>query len=92
MYYREESPGSALEAKWADSVADAMRTLLQMPERGSRCHFRSPGLRGMRWIPIPGFPRHQLFYVYVAAKRVVRVVDVVHSARDVEVLFSSTPR
>ena len=41
----------------------------------------------MRWIPIPGFPKHIVFYLFLAEKRVVRVVHVMHGARDLEAFF-----
>ncbi len=86
-YYREESPDSTIEAQWDHAVSQAIRSLLSMPERGSRCNFLSPELRGMRWIPVPGFPRHIVFYLFLAEERVVRIVHILHGARDLEAFF-----
>jgi plasmid stabilization system protein ParE len=86
-YYREESPGSHIEAQWDHAVSQAIRSLLSMPERGAHCNFQSPELREMRWIPIPGFPRHLVFYLFLAEDRVVRIVHILHGARDLEAFF-----
>ncbi len=87
LYYREESPDSGLEAQWDDAVGQTIWSLLSMPERGSRCNFQSPELQGMRWIPVPGFPKHIVFYLFVTEERVVRIVHVLHGARDLEAFF-----
>lgn len=84
LYYREESPDSDLETQWDHAVSQAIGSLLTMPERGSRCNFQSPELQGMRWIPVSGFPKHIVFYLIVAEERVVRIVHILHGARDLE--------
>jgi len=86
-YYREESPDSSLDSKWDHAVSQTVQSLLTMPERGSRCNFQLPELREMRWIPISGFPKHIVFYLFLAEERVVRVVHVMHGARDLEAFF-----
>jgi plasmid stabilization system protein ParE len=88
LYYREQSPDSALDAKWDDAVTRAVLSVLHMPQRGAECHFRSPGLRGMRRIAIKGFPKHFVFYLFLSEERLIRVVDVVHGSRDLDALFS----
>lgn len=63
-----------------------------MPERGTECGFKTPGLRGMRRLAIQGFAKHFVFYIFVVHERQVRIVDVVHGARDLDALFSDTTR
>jgi len=89
-YYREEAPDSSLDLKWDREVSQTIQSLLTMPERGARCNFQSPELREMRWLPIAGFPQHIVFYIFAAEKRVVRVVHVIHGARDLETFFDGS--
>jgi plasmid stabilization system protein ParE len=91
LYYREQSPDSALAAKWDDAVTQAALSLLQMPDRGSDCHFQSSRLRGMRRISVPGFPKHLVFYIFVQEARIVRIVHVLHGARDLETFLFDVP-
>jgi plasmid stabilization system protein ParE len=89
LYYREQSPDSALEARWDEAVMLAVISLLHMPERGAECRFKSPGLRGIRRIAVKGFPKHSVFYLFSAEQYVVHIVDVIHGARDLETLFGA---
>jgi plasmid stabilization system protein ParE len=86
-YYREESPDSSLDLKWDHAVSQTLRSLLTMPERGARCNFQPPELREMRWLPVAGFPKHIVFYIFAAKKQFVRIVHVIHGARDLEAFF-----
>ncbi len=92
LYYREQSPDTALEAKWDDAVTQTVLSLLQMPDRGSICRFRSPSLHGMRRIPVPGFPKHLVFYLFVREEHIVRIVHVLHGARDLETFLLDIPK
>ena len=56
------------------------------PAVGGPCSFRSPELRGLRKLPIAGFPKHLVFYRFDDEE--VFVIRVVHGARDLESLFS----
>ena len=88
-YYRSVSD-EELAARWEESTDAAMRSLLRFPERGAPCRFRSPALAGLRWIFVPGFPRHLLFYRCEPDRQTVLVVHVLHGARDLESLLSET--
>jgi plasmid stabilization system protein ParE len=85
-YYRQGLDDS-LALRWESAVDSAMHSLLNMPERGTPCRFRSPSLVGMRWIFVPGFPKHMLFYRYSADKQIVLVVQVLHGARNVDLIL-----
>ena len=91
LYYREESPDSSVDLKWDHAVSQTIQSLLTMPGRGARCNFQSPELREMRWLPIAGFPKHIVFYIFAAEKHVVRIVHVIHGARDLKAFFDGNP-
>jgi hypothetical protein len=58
-----------------------------MPERGAPCRFRSPALAGLRWIFVPGFPKHMVFYRYFSQEQLLQIVKVAHGARNLETLL-----
>jgi toxin ParE1/3/4 len=59
--------------------------LAQFPGMGARREFRNPKLAGMRLWPITRFPKYLIFYQ--PTKRGIRVVRVIHGARDVGRIF-----
>lgn len=77
-----------LAARWENAVAQAVESLLNMPERGSLCRFSSARLKALRRIPVPGLPQHLVFYQYIRDPRLIRVVHVLHGARDIEMLMT----
>jgi plasmid stabilization system protein ParE len=83
LYYREQSPDSRLGERWEKAVARSMHSLADMPERGARCGFTPPKLREVRRFAVDGFPRHSVFYLFLAEELIVQVIDVVHGARDI---------
>jgi plasmid stabilization system protein ParE len=80
-YYLQASEG-ALAQRWEAAVDNAVHSLLDLPERGSPCRFRSPLLMDLRWIPISGFPKHVIFYRYLRNEQAVVIVQVLHGARN----------
>jgi plasmid stabilization system protein ParE len=85
--YYEEASDRALALRWEAAVDQAMHSLLKWPERGAACRFHSPALAGLRWIFVPGFPKHMVFYRYMPPEKAVRIVQVLHGARDFETLL-----
>jgi toxin ParE1/3/4 len=85
-YYRQVA-GAAVADRWELAAAEAFRSLLHNPERGAACRFRNAALKDLRWILMPGFPRHLLFYRYNADEEILLIVQVLHGARDIEVLL-----
>jgi plasmid stabilization system protein ParE len=85
--YYQEASDLALDRRWEDAVDHAVHTLLRWPERGAPCRFGSQALAGLRWIFVPGFPKHMLFYRYIASEQVVLVVQVLHGARNLETIL-----
>lgn len=82
-YYRQNA-GEQLAERWEASVDQAILSLLQMPERGVLCRFIPQELAHLRWLSVPGFPRHLIFFRYEPAESVVLIVQVLHGARDLE--------
>jgi plasmid stabilization system protein ParE len=86
-YYLQVSD-LALAQRWEKAVDQAVLSLLTWPERGSLCRFRSRALVGLRWVFVPGFPKHLVFYRYLPEEAVVHIVQVLHGARDLETLLN----
>jgi toxin ParE1/3/4 len=86
-YYHQASD-LILAQRWETAVDDAVHSLLSRPERGTLCHFRSPILAGLRWILIPGFPKHMAFYRCLREEQAIVIVQVLHGARDIETILN----
>jgi toxin ParE1/3/4 len=85
-YYREAAD-LHLALRWEAAVDQAVKSLLNLPERGAPCRFRPTALNGHRWIFIPGFPKHMVFYRYSSREQTVLIVQVLHGARDLETIL-----
>ena len=85
-YYMQAS-NRDLAQRWEEAVDQAMQSLLSSPERGAPCRFRSPALAGMRWIFVPGFRKHMVFYRFLHQESAVRIVQVLHGARNLETIL-----
>jgi toxin ParE1/3/4 len=81
----EERSDHALAARWEKEVTASFIRIKKNPHSGARCAFNAYELQGIRRMPIGGFPRHLIFYR--AGKVEVRILRVVHGARDLESLF-----
>jgi toxin ParE1/3/4 len=80
--------GVSLAQRWEDAVDEVVHSLLRMPERGSPCNFKHPDLQNLRRVSVPKFPKHLVFYDYLREEHLVRIVHVIHGARDVEGLLA----
>jgi plasmid stabilization system protein ParE len=89
-YYRA-ALDDALAERWESAVDAAIRSLLQFPERGAPCRFSAPELAALRWIFVPGFPKHMIFYRYDRQEAVLLIVQVLHGVRDLESLLGNDP-
>ena len=86
-YYTQQAD-RPLAVRWEAAVDEAVRSLLSLPERGASCRFRAAGLAGLRWLLVPGFPKHLVFYRYDHDRDSVLIVQVLHGSQDLEaVLF-----
>lgn len=86
--YYSAVQNNVLAERWEAAVDEAVRSLLHFPECGARCRFHSPLLSGLRWIFVPGFPKHMIFYRYSEPENILLVVHVLHGARDLETVLS----
>ena len=67
-------------------MTSTLLRIARVPRAGIPCRFKADKLRGTRRLPITGFPMHLVFYQFREDE--VRVLRVVHGARDLEALFS----
>jgi toxin ParE1/3/4 len=87
--YYEHKSGLSLALRWEASVKKALRSLLKLPLRGAPCRFHAPALDGLRWISVPGFRKHLVFYRYDPAGRAILIVQVLHGGRDLKSLLGN---
>jgi toxin ParE1/3/4 len=66
-------------------VTAALARIERNPLSGAKCSFSADELQGIRRMPIAGFPKHLIFYR--AEKKDIKILRVVHGARDLETLF-----
>ncbi len=75
-----------LAQRWEKAVTSTVLRIVKMPHAGTRCRFTADELHGTRRLPVAGFPMHLVFYQFQEGE--IRVLRVVHGARDLEALFS----
>lgn len=85
--YYQQAADLALVLRWEAAVDGAIHSLLNWPERGVTCRFRSPALAGLRWILVPGFPKHMVFYRYLPQEQAILIVQVLHGARNLDTIL-----
>jgi plasmid stabilization system protein ParE len=85
--YYLQAADSILAQRWEEAVDRAVNSLLSWPERGASCRFRNPALKELRWIFVPGFPKHMVFYRYLPHEQAILIVQVLHGARNLETLL-----
>lgn len=82
--FYSNASGIGLEQRWRAAVNNAVDSLQTMPERGALWQTKRSSLKGVRWIPIVGFPKHMIFYRVDLIRTTVLVLNVLHGARDIE--------
>jgi len=75
-----------LAQRWEKAVTSTLLRIARVPHAGVPCRFKAEELRGTRRLPVAGFPMHLVFYQFKEDE--IRVLRVVHGARDLEALFS----
>ena len=85
--YYLEAADLVLAQRWESAVDQAVHSLLNWPEHGAPCRFRSFSLAGLRWIFVSGFPKHMVFYRYLPQEQVILIVQVLHGARNLETIL-----
>lgn len=88
-YAKRES--QALADRWEAAVRGALERLPAEAALGSWCNFRHPDLRNLRRMPVPGFHRHLIFYEDLREQNLIRVVHILHGARDIEAVITAPP-
>ena len=83
--YLGEEATEEVALRFIDAVDAALRSLADTPEIGRLREFRSARLAGLRSWPVPGFPKHLIFYR--ADEDLVEVVRVLHGARDLALVL-----
>ena len=73
--------------RFIDAVEKAFRRLSEMPEIGVLHEFDDPRLAGTRMWPVPKFPRYMIFYH--ARGEEIRVLRMLHGARDIAAIFDA---
>ena len=71
--------------RFLQATEEAFRNLADMPGLGVRREYQRPALQGMRMWPVPGFPRHLIFYR--ATDDTLEIIRVLHGARDIAAIF-----
>jgi len=83
-YYIAEDSLAAAD-RFAEAADAAYKRLADMPGLGAIREYANPALKGMRMWPVPGFPKHLIFYRATDAE--LRIVRVLHGARDIAKIF-----
>ncbi|HEY3897173.1 MAG TPA: type II toxin-antitoxin system RelE/ParE family toxin [Chthoniobacter sp.] len=73
-----------------ESVHQTFARITQTPSSGVVYSPRNPGLKGIRMLPVDGYPNYLVFYR--SESDLVRVLYVVHGARHLSHLFRREPR
>jgi plasmid stabilization system protein ParE len=77
--YFRETVDDPLAIRWETAVDQAVQSLLSFPERGAPCRLESPDLAGIRWIFVPGFSKHMVFYRYLSGEDEILIVQVLYA-------------
>jgi toxin ParE1/3/4 len=85
-YYIAEDSLDAAD-RFVEAVDAAYRRLADLPGIGATREYSNAKLKGMRMWPVPGFPMHLIFYR--AADAELRIIRVLHGARDIASIFKS---
>lgn len=75
--------------RFLQSVEETLKRLAEMPGIGAPKRFSNPSLSDVRMFPIQGFPNYLVFYRIEEAARHIRVLRVLHGARNIEMIFES---
>lgn len=82
-YIAQDNPQAA--AAVVEAAFDTFRSLANGPHIGTARKFRNARLRGIRSIPVTGFPKYLVFYRIAAG--VLQIHHLYHGSRDLNALF-----
>jgi plasmid stabilization system protein ParE len=77
----------ALARRWENRVTAALIRIEKNPLSGAKCGFRAAELQDVRRMSIAGFPRHLIFYRTAEEEDEIKILRVIHGARDLESLL-----
>lgn len=72
--------------RFLQAVKNAYRQIADMPGIGSVRDFGQPDLQGMRRWHVTKFPKYLIFYMTNESE--LRILRVLHGARDIETIFT----
>lgn len=72
--------------RFVSAVGAAFQQLADIPGMGVVRDYQNPSLRGARMWPVPGFRNYLIFYTATEDK--LRILRVIHGARDLPTLFA----
>ena len=81
----EQHSDRTLARRWEHGVTVALTRIERNPRSGAKCAFSPDELQDIRRMSITGFSRHLVFYR--AEKKEIRILRIVHGARDLESLL-----
>ncbi len=64
-----------------EKIEETHNLISEFPCISSVYETATPELKGMRWIPVKGFPNHLIFYIPEETK--ITVVRIFHKAQDI---------
>ena len=82
-YIATDNPDAA--ERFVPALEQTYAQLEALPGMGSVRHFGRKDLQGVRMIPVTGFEHYLLFYT--AAGKSIKVIRVLHAARDFRTIF-----
>ena len=82
-YIRTDNPDAA--SRFVPALEVTCTQIIALPSIGSTRTFQRKDLQGVRMLPVTGFEDYLIFYT--AIQKSVRVLRVLHTARDVPTIF-----
>jgi toxin ParE1/3/4 len=83
-YIASDNPDAA--ARFVPALEATYTQLAALPGMGSVRTFRRKDLQGVRMVPVTGFEQYLLFYVTMLRR--VKVLRILHAARDFPTIFA----
>lgn len=85
-YFIDEGSTSSAR-RFVSKVQQTYEGLMQNPYQGAEYQSDNPLLSSVRFIPVKNFKKYLVFYLVVEAARKIRIVRVLHGARDITVIL-----
>ncbi|MGD0796856.1 MAG: type II toxin-antitoxin system RelE/ParE family toxin [Acidobacteriaceae bacterium] len=89
-YYLVEKDAGPAAERFVAAANAAMEEICKHPGIGAPKRLSNPALKGLRSLPVKGFPEIRIYYLVSAGA--VRVVRVLHGKRDIGPLLEASGR